>query len=48
VQLRSCAELTLIKRPAEQARWRSQMQQGMVEKLKVETGDCGEAEILEG
>jgi len=24
------------------------MQQGMVEKLKVETGDCGEAEILEG
>lgn len=27
-------ELTLIKRPAEQAKWRWQMQQGMVEKLK--------------
>eukprot|EP00435_Cladocopium_sp_Y103_P023191 s1033_g5.t1 len=34
---RSSTELTLIKRPAEQARWRWQMQQGMVEKLKVET-----------
>ena len=39
---RPCAELTLIKRPAEQARGRWQMQQGMVEKLKVETAETVE------
>lgn len=32
--VRSVLEMTLIKRPPEQAKWRFQMQQGMVEKLK--------------
>ena len=32
--MRSVLEMTLIKRPPEQAKWRFQMQQGMVEKLK--------------